>query len=320
MPFVSGDVIRKIGFIAPLGLKHLYIDNFYEEIALALSIYGYSPDIRIRHLHFSNGAPMDKTYEERQLEGDAEAWQAFVNNGLLDTISVLLGDVSSPPSNNLQHTGHVTFVCVQTNNYDGCGHRYVNNLYRMLKENSNYPVELVCFTDKSDGIKSGIKVRQLPSDMDGWWGKLYMFKRHLFPDGTRLCFLDLDTLILKNVDELRKYSGKFATLRDFFYPTQIGPGIILWEAGEYTSSIWEEWVSQGKLKHDGGDLWWLNTLDQGRFAKDADKLQDVFPGMFCSYKADDITDKPDVPVVCFHGRPKQTDFPPDHWVSAVWNG
>ena len=60
------------------------------------------------------------------------------------------------------------------------------------------------------------------------------------------------------------------------------------------------------------DYWWNRHLE-------ADRLQDLFPGMFGSYKVDELEDGPrDFSVVCFHGGPKQTALM-DTWVGEAWS-
>jgi hypothetical protein len=212
----------------------------------------------------------------------------------------------------------LTVVCLKAGKL--YGPEYVNILYDMVSRNlpQGYEGSFVCLTDDPEGLSEGIQTIPLPDDLEGWWGKLYMFKRGLFRDKSRLLFMDLDTLIIGNIAEIANYRGQFATLRDFFYPQQLGPAIIAWEAGSFSASIWEEWVAQGEPRHPMGDLWWINNHDQGRFSKKIDKLQDLFPGQIVSYKVDC---KPYPPsganVVCFHGQPKP-DNCPDEWVQSVW--
>lgn len=212
----------------------------------------------------------------------------------------------------------VTFVCLKAGNY--FGPEYVNILYDMVKRNLpfGYPGKFVCITDDPTGIDSDIEILPLPGNLEKWWGKLYMFKRGLFPDGDRIIFLDLDTVIVGGLQEIVKYDGQFATLQDFYFHNRIGPAVIMWEAGEYASSIWSEWFSTGMPRNELGDLWWLNNLDQGKFAAQSDKLQKLFPGSFVSFKAHC---KPFAPkgtkVVCFHGypRPHECDV---EWVKRAW--
>lgn len=214
----------------------------------------------------------------------------------------------------------IKFVCLNAGNYCGRGAQYVNTLLDMVKRNmpGTTPFEFYCLTDDAAGLDQRIEVLPLPAGLEGWYGKLYLFKRGLFPDGARVVFFDLDTVIVGRLDEIVSYRGRFATLDDFYFPERIGPAVMLWEAGDYAASIWEEWVAQGEPRNQLGDLWWLNNLDQGRFAKRADKLQKLFPGAFVSFKRDC---KPLPPagarVVCFHGqpRPHAADVA---WVEETW--
>lgn len=212
----------------------------------------------------------------------------------------------------------ITFVCLKAG--DAYGPEYVNILFDMVRRNlrEGTPGRFVCITDNPTGLHEAIETIPLPADLETWWGKLYMFKRGLFADGERCIFMDLDTLIIGSIDELVAYDGQFATLRDFYYPQQVGPAIIAWEAGEFAATIWNEWVTDGKPRNPMGDLWWINNLDQGRFAKEIDILQDKFPKMFCSYKADCHPYPPNgTKIVCFHGQPKPSNCGSE-WVDNVW--
>lgn len=212
----------------------------------------------------------------------------------------------------------INVVCLKAGKaYDP---EYVNILFDMVRRNlpAGYPGKFYCITDDEEGLNEGIEVIHLPQDLETWWGKLYMFKRGLFPDGSRCLFFDLDTLIIGDLSRLVSYSGGFATLRDFYHPERLGPAIIAWEAGRFSSRVWEQWESQGKPRHQMGDLWWLNTLDGGNFAKQVDILQDQFPGEFCSFKADCHPYPPNgTRIVCFHGQPKPENCGRE-WVSQVW--
>lgn len=212
----------------------------------------------------------------------------------------------------------INFVCLKSGT--AFGPEYVNNLYDMVKRNLplGYPGTFYCITDDATHLHPDINILPLPVDLEKWWGKLYMFQRGLFPDGSRMVFMDLDTLILGSLKNVVGYKGQFATLTDFYHPERLGPAIMMWEAGAYNSFIWEEWVRQGKPRNDWGDLWWLNQLDQGRFAKSADKLQKLYPGTFVSYKAHCRPNPPKgARVVCFHGLPRPHQAT-DDWVKRVW--
>ena len=212
----------------------------------------------------------------------------------------------------------INIVCLKAGTM--YGPEYVNTLFDMVRRNipDGYPGRFVCITDDPEGLTEGIETLPLPEALERWWGKLYMFKRGLFPDGERMIFFDLDTLIVGSLEKIIGYKGQFATLEDFYQPQRLGPAIIAWEAGAFAASIWEEWVSEGKPRHPMGDLWWLNNLQQGRFPKMIDKLQTLFPGDFCSFKRDCKTTFPKgSKVVCFHGEPRPHNCD-EEWVKQCW--
>lgn len=213
---------------------------------------------------------------------------------------------------------HVTFVCLKAGPMYGA--EYVNILHDMVQR--NLPLgqagRFVCITDDPAGLDSGIETMALPWDLERWWGKLWMFKRGLFADGSRMIFMDLDTCIVGGLDQIIQYSGPFATLRDFVHSDRLGPAIIAWEAGGEASRIWDEWEAAGKPRNPGGDLWWINQIDGGKFAENADKLQDLFPGQFCSFKLHAQPVFPmGVKVVCFHGEPRPHNCGVE-WVKYCW--
>lgn len=203
-------------------------------------------------------------------------------------------------------------ICVQTGNYLGRGEQYVRRLKAAVERNLTLPHRFVCVTDHFiDGVWC------MASRFDGWWEKLHLFKRGLFEG--RCMFLDLDTVIVGNIDDIAGYDGEFATLHDFWRGRGgLGPAVILWEPGALSESIFDEWAACGFPKRGNGDQSWIENLDQGRFAKRIDILQMLYPGSFVSYKEHctaarrgwrgDMSDQRPPPdgarVVCFHGNPR----------------
>jgi len=77
---LGGDLVREIGFLCLPGLSRLYIDTVWCDIARARGVYRYRPDVRMPHLHFSNGrAPMDATYRKPQRDADRALYEAWRN-------------------------------------------------------------------------------------------------------------------------------------------------------------------------------------------------------------------------------------------------
>ena len=205
--------------------------------------------------------------------------------------------------------------CVQAGNYQGRGAEYVNNLHDMVLRNMppQTPFRFICFTDNPDGLDEGIDVRPLPEQgLEGWWNKLALFKKGVFPEGERVVYFDLDTLIINALDDIVAYDGTLACLRDFYRPHGFGSGVMLWKVGADEFNVWDEWVIALKPKFPGGDQSWIEQFGGIK------ALQDLFPKKFVSYKADCHPYPPQTAaVVCFHGEPRPHNCT-QKWVQDVW--
>lgn len=65
-PFIGGDLVRKLGFIAVPGVKHWFVDNGWKDLSQALNCGEYRPEVRMTHMHYTIGkSPRDRTYDEQ---------------------------------------------------------------------------------------------------------------------------------------------------------------------------------------------------------------------------------------------------------------
>lgn len=63
--FLSTRVIKALGFMAPPELKHLYVDDFWRDLANAVGIREYRPELVFEHMHYSVGKSVqDETYDQ----------------------------------------------------------------------------------------------------------------------------------------------------------------------------------------------------------------------------------------------------------------
>lgn len=82
--FMGGDLARAQGYISWPGVKAWCADNLWMDMAKALGTAKYLRDVKIEHMHPSNGkAANDPTYEEARPhnQGDVEAYQRYHNSG-----------------------------------------------------------------------------------------------------------------------------------------------------------------------------------------------------------------------------------------------
>lgn len=208
----------------------------------------------------------------------------------------------------------LNIICLNAGNYLGKGAEYVNILADMVARNiSDKTVyKFICFTDTPQGIDKEVDIRPLPIEgLEGWWNKLSFFKEGLFPEGDRILYLDLDTVITSGLDEIIKYDGEFAILRDFLRQEGCQSSVMAWKAGAHTN-IWYEWIAAGLPKTEYGDQIWIEKI------VNPDYLQDLFPDYFVSYKLSAIKEPPArSKVVVFHGQPRPDEII-DGWVPKVW--
>lgn len=218
---------------------------------------------------------------------------------------------------------------------------YVNRLYRMCKRNCTLDFKFACMTEDATGLDDNIIVIPLPSNLQGWWCKPYMYSKDLPIKGT-IVYMDLDVVIAGNIDRLFVFQpGHWCTIRDF---TRIfRPG---WQ--KYNSSIVKFYTGQLDF------LWSKYSADpkaiQGQFFGDQDYLYDeavrqgkparLFPDEWImSWKweirkdrqfapggtkgnrrmqnVEDVTPRPETCVCVFHGDPNPANCD-DPWVVDNW--
>lgn len=62
---IDSKIIKRLGYMCPPNIKHLYLDNFWKEIGLALGTLRYLDDVIIEHMHFTvQKSQVDDIYAE----------------------------------------------------------------------------------------------------------------------------------------------------------------------------------------------------------------------------------------------------------------
>lgn len=178
----------------------------------------------------------------------------------------------------------------------------------VLKRSAEYD------TDYVDKITAGLEKNCSNFELDviedppwpRWWSKMAMFSPDVRGD---FLYLDLDTLIVGNIDQL--FTGKLTVLADFNLPKPkfMATGVMFVpEAGR--EEIWRNWIADPEYhmqKHGGnGDGGFLSQFWKHR----ADRWQDILPGQIVSYKVhwrkkENISD---ARVIACHGRPRPREF------------
>jgi len=133
---------------------------------------------------------------------------------------------------------------------------YVNRLRNMIRRHLSVPHEFWCFTEDSTDIDSGVKIHTLPlnvpSYVQGWWWKTYLFSDEHFEHSDTVLFFDLDMVIVANIDHFVTYKpGAFLGLRDVsrvFNPTRqkLGSAVMRWQA-KTQDRLWSELLRDDQI-------------------------------------------------------------------------
>jgi len=88
-------IIKKLGYMAPPTLRHLYIDNFWMDIGNALGTLRYSNDVILEHMHYLNGKSIeDDGYREVNsqafYQADSSAYSEYLNTKFQDDVKKIL--------------------------------------------------------------------------------------------------------------------------------------------------------------------------------------------------------------------------------------
>lgn len=163
----------------------------------------------------------------------------------------------------------------------------------------------VCLSDLWREVPGGVP---LGVRWAGWWSKMELFAPALFT-GTVL-YLDLDTVVLSDLDEMAGYAGERAVLRDFHRTgDEIGTGVMLWR-GDAMRSVWDAFVDDPETAMREHPLRMDHFIE--KHLGPADRVQDVFPGQVVSWKCHCQQGVPlGARIIAFHGRPRP-------WETDLW--
>lgn len=174
---------------------------------------------------------------------------------------------------------------------------YVARLVDGIRNNLDMPgrdYRIVCMTDDPFAVQGICHPVPLIRNWPGWWSKIELFRKP-----GRYLYFDLDTVIQGDITALAMGRHRFAMLRDFLKPELSASGVMAWD-GDYTGLFFDYHMGlAGRLPRGDGQY-----ISQ---SVNHEHLQDLYPGMFASYKKDRDEIKRKAAVVCFHGKPRPHD-------------
>ena len=187
--------------------------------------------------------------------------------------------------------------------------KYVNALAENIKKHTTINYKLVVMTDNPTGFDKTFvdETISLKHNYKGWWSKIELFRPGIF-DADRVFYMDLDTVVVGNIDELLLFDTNFAGIRDLYHLNFLQTGLLSWNPA-YSHQIYENFISHSiriMNEYPEGDARWIREN-----LYNYDYLQDEFPNKIVSYKAHclnkntgAVTIPKDAAIVCFHGKPR----------------
>ncbi len=192
---------------------------------------------------------------------------------------------------------------------DTYNYKYVNALAENIRRHTKTKFTLSCLTDNDTGIDPNLVDETIPfrHNYRGWWSKIELFRPEVFT-GDRVFYMDLDTVVVNNIDEMLQFKTTFAGIRDLYHHNFMQTGIMSWNPN-YNHQVYENFVPRAghiMMNYPEGDAKWIREN-----VYNYDYLQDNFSGRIVSYKAhclNKVTGQVSIPseasIICFHGRPR----------------
>jgi len=210
----------------------------------------------------------------------------------------------------------VNIVCFKWG--DKFGAEYVNKLYNAISRHVTIPHNFICYTENPEGIEC--ETRPFIQELPTWWYIIGLFnKEHGFKD--RVIYLDLDTIILKNIDDIVSWDPDFAIIRDFYRPNGLQTAFITWQP-DWGYYMWENFLEQKPNLQDPHGT--NGFIERNTDMANVPRYQDKFPGdQLISYKVH-IRDKrlkeppEQARMVFYHGTPRPCQMRNLSWMKEHW--
>jgi hypothetical protein len=220
------------------------------------------------------------------------------------------------------------------------GVAYVQRLYEALRRHA--PPDLnwrfTCLTDRLS--IPGVTTKPLPKGLWTWFSKLYAFSPGVFPESSRVLFLDLDTCIVGDWSPLTRVPlSNMVTLSNQWANGDFpATGVMSWITTSDTRLVWSDFSSQSHLRppysHPDGKFpmsirtdeeWLWHYLLPDKWTC----FTDLLPGMIASYRIDVVRtmrirrpameDISDLRLIYGHGRPRPHEWPRHSLFDFGWS-
>lgn len=200
---------------------------------------------------------------------------------------------------------------------------YVKALARGIKVNSTLPYKFWCMTDTPFKFP-GVNILSLRLNLPGWWSKVEVWNPSLAGILGRALYIDLDTLVTGNIDNILGYDGDLCLQRDFAFLDCPSIPIVNF-APKAMKPVWdvfhkdpERWMREGDkciAPHFGDQILVSKAL---KVPLECDYWQDILAGEIVSYRFECRNHlPPEARLVSCHGLPKPHEIK-EPWFRQLW--
>jgi len=198
-------------------------------------------------------------------------------------------------------------------------HAYTINLWHAVRRRlPNRAYRFICYTDRPQAVPNYIETAPVPYGyLNGWWSKLMLFQAPEIPIGSTVTFLDLDTLLGPDFEQLlaTPKKGRLRILQNLAIQYGIpqpkgddatcGSAIMTWQHGDF-DHITQDFLQEERVAH---------RQPSKTFRGDQDYLYHNFSGAFDFFPASLVESlkwgkRPGAAATCDHGKPLPVQFLP----------
>lgn len=191
---------------------------------------------------------------------------------------------------------------------------WVRKLKDMVARNLPIPHRFVCLSNVD------VPCERIPliHDWEGFWSKVELFRPDIFED--RVLYLDLDTLVLQDLQEVINYPSPFAIIgKDHYHTTKregkdfinwYNSSVMVWDAEKY-HHIYRDFCPSIQMATLYGDQDWIaiREPDLAKFPKDWIRKLRYFPA---NHKP------PDLKIMLVMPMKNEIASQKYEWIKEIW--
>ena len=211
----------------------------------------------------------------------------------------------------------IAILCVLRSGGD-YNQQYAQRLKHMIERNTTIEHSFYCLTDISP---NGYDYDTIPlqDDNQGWWAKVELFRPGIVEED-RILYLDLDSIITANIDDMLEYDYNFSALQPWNKVNRANgmcaSGVMGWKNDGRMSFLYEDFQKDIIGQYPRGDQAYVSDKIREVGIR-PEWVQILFPGIYSYRRACRNRLPADARFVCFHGKPRPHEVRKG-WVKDYW--